>query len=181
MISPSYYKLHQFLLCCSEKAHCNPSVQKRKQDMKGLLDKYKQEKHKRYGALMSSIVTVITCILKTRIPSVFFFLCLHAIHIHHQFTHKSLLAVIQLTFDFSRTADLFPKVGCQNLSTHLSFCQPPQAVGSFLLHQKGTTPSFLHSHTDQEQRGMAKVSSKTDSDKTEATVPPSQIKFQQKD
>lgn len=99
----------------------------------------------------------ITCLVKTSGPRIFFCLCLHAIQIHHQFTHTSLLAQRRLTFCFPRAMDLFPKAGCQNLSTHLSFCQPSQQIGSFLLHQKGATPSFLHSHTDQKQRGRVKA------------------------
>lgn len=112
----------------------------------------------------------MTCLLKTRALSIFFCLCLHAIHIHHQFTHTSLPAVRQLTSCFSRTMDLFPKAGCQNLSTHLSFCQPSPAVGSFLLHQKGATLSFLLSFTDQKWRGRVKAPSRAGSAKIGATV-----------
>jgi len=87
-----------------------------------------------------------------------------------EFTHTSLLAVRQLAFCSPRTTDLFPKAGCQNLSTRLSLCQPSQEGGSFLLQQKGATPSFLWSHTDQKQRGRVKAPRRTGSAKTGSTI-----------
>lgn len=69
--------------------------------------------------------------------------------------------------------DPFPKAGCQNLSTRLSFCQTSPAVGSFLLFQKGETPTFLQSHTDQkhtDQRKRVKAPSRTGSGQAGATV-----------
>jgi len=73
-------------------------------------------------------------------PSIFF--CQHSIHIHHQFTHMSLLTIEQLIFYFPRIIVLFPKAGCQNLSVHLSFSQLWQA-GVSLFHHNGATSSFL--------------------------------------
>lgn len=53
-------------------------------------------------------MTNALCFKKQR-ARLFFRVCLHAIHIHHQVTHTSLLAVRQLTFCFPRTTDLFLK------------------------------------------------------------------------
>lgn len=78
-----------------------------------------------------------------------------------------------------RMTDPIPKAGCQNLSTHLSFCQTSLAVGSFLLFQKGATPSFLLSHTDQNLRGRVKAPSRTGSAQTGATVTVVQVSCSQ--